>query len=817
MKSKLVKFLIINLLLSSFTSTSSLKLPNPSPTVLIVNHLNYLRYDYLSNPTSLRTNGYPFYSSDSRELNRTTEYNHQYSINESPNNLDLILTGRLDEELANRLENQVATARTNDDDQHDQHEDFNELFNQSNPQNNLLNVQLNSDQHLLNGQLNNSQLNENQQQISLNDESNVSTPSNEIITGQLDEQTTDQLTQFNNQQFTDQTDQNNNSNEQSDLNNNLSNLIITNSTTDGQQRLLELNLLQQTEPSLSLILDSNSPFLNNVQESDVTAKESSNNTPINSVQLSNNDFPAFIEDLDDLLNSSNFDLFEYTKSNDEHNPLLDTTNILLPDDLDDLTNLYQFDDLDFPTDQENTLQPLNDNSEDLSSVINQNLHINQNEAYDQSTTSNQLNSDNYIHELLSDEDLQMIGFSNLHQPHLDDCLNDNLDLTNEDHIEVSSDSAISSMSRSEWFDSGSDSSSHFDDQFKAQRDHCLEDEFNLCPSSVPNNTNEALFDYELTDSNYDLYARDDNVFDLNLDETLRSDSINFNSIRGIEENGILTSDNALQVVRHNHTYTSAEPVVESEQPEQASTSKAKSLNDRPQNSRASNQQNSLETIRNRRLYSSESSRFDLISVTSETSSAGESYERSLSRDEKKAKQLNIPISVCDIINMPIDEFNEILTKYDLNEAQLTLIRDIRRRGKNKVAAQNCRKRKINQIEVLQSEVGNLQTQKSDLLTYYDKLFTIKDMAFNKYQKLYEFICERTQTNAALLANFELNFKMPTASRNGSDEGACGGFNETRRFDENDNNQLNEMPTNRMMLLKNVKKEPMDYKEALAMN
>lgn len=59
-------------------------------------------------------------------------------------------------------------------------------------------------------------------------------------------------------------------------------------------------------------------------------------------------------------------------------------------------------------------------------------------------------------------------------------------------------------------------------------------------------------------------------------------------------------------------------------------------------------------------------------------------EEQLTRDEKRARNLNIPISVDDIINLPMDEFNERLSKYDLSESQLTLIRDIRRRGKNKV-------------------------------------------------------------------------------------------------------------------------------------
>lgn len=59
-------------------------------------------------------------------------------------------------------------------------------------------------------------------------------------------------------------------------------------------------------------------------------------------------------------------------------------------------------------------------------------------------------------------------------------------------------------------------------------------------------------------------------------------------------------------------------------------------------------------------------------------------ETHLTRDERRARSLNIPIAVEDIINLPMDEFNERLSKYDLSENQLSLIRDIRRRGKNKV-------------------------------------------------------------------------------------------------------------------------------------
>ncbi|CAG9816573.1 unnamed protein product [Phaedon cochleariae] len=83
--------------------------------------------------------------------------------------------------------------------------------------------------------------------------------------------------------------------------------------------------------------------------------------------------------------------------------------------------------------------------------------------------------------------------------------------------------------------------------------------------------------------------------------------------------------------------------------------------------------------------------------------------------------LNVPITVDDIINLPMDEFNERLSKYDLSETQLSLIRDIRRRGKNKVAAQNCRKRKLDQILSLADEVKEMKDRKMRLISDHEYL------------------------------------------------------------------------------------------------
>ena len=58
----------------------------------------------------------------------------------------------------------------------------------------------------------------------------------------------------------------------------------------------------------------------------------------------------------------------------------------------------------------------------------------------------------------------------------------------------------------------------------------------------------------------------------------------------------------------------------------------------------------------------------------------------------------------EIIDSSVEEFTELLTRYRLTDAQQQLVRDIRRRGKNKMAAQNCRKRKMEVIQTIEEEV-----------------------------------------------------------------------------------------------------------------
>ncbi|XP_041829779.1 endoplasmic reticulum membrane sensor NFE2L1b isoform X3 [Melanotaenia boesemani] len=112
-------------------------------------------------------------------------------------------------------------------------------------------------------------------------------------------------------------------------------------------------------------------------------------------------------------------------------------------------------------------------------------------------------------------------------------------------------------------------------------------------------------------------------------------------------------------------------------------------------------------------------------------------DKHASRDERRARAMKIPFSNEKIINLPVEEFNELLAKHHLSEGQLALIRDIRRRGKNKMAAQNCRKRKLDAIINLEQGVQDLRRDKARLLKEkMEFIRSIRQMK-QKMQSLYQ--------------------------------------------------------------------------------
>ncbi|XP_028267181.1 endoplasmic reticulum membrane sensor NFE2L1-like [Parambassis ranga] len=141
------------------------------------------------------------------------------------------------------------------------------------------------------------------------------------------------------------------------------------------------------------------------------------------------------------------------------------------------------------------------------------------------------------------------------------------------------------------------------------------------------------------------------------------------------------------------------------------------------------------------------------------------------RDERRAQTLKIPFSNELIINLPVEEFNDLLTNYKFNEEQLTLIRDIRRRGKNKIAAQNCRKRKLDVLLTLEDDLTGLRRHRSRLLREKQEAMRNLQEMKRRLDMLYQEVFSRLRDEEGrpldavdYLLNFEPNGSVTVASR-----------------------------------------------------
>lgn len=68
-----------------------------------------------------------------------------------------------------------------------------------------------------------------------------------------------------------------------------------------------------------------------------------------------------------------------------------------------------------------------------------------------------------------------------------------------------------------------------------------------------------------------------------------------------------------------------------------------------------------------------------------------------SKDEQLAKMNHLPLSAKEIAEMSLADLQKMLKSEKLTDTQKALIKKIRRRGKNKVAARTCRQRRGDKI------------------------------------------------------------------------------------------------------------------------
>lgn len=121
---------------------------------------------------------------------------------------------------------------------------------------------------------------------------------------------------------------------------------------------------------------------------------------------------------------------------------------------------------------------------------------------------------------------------------------------------------------------------------------------------------------------------------------------------------------------------------------------------------------------------------------SETETEGDSESSTLER----ARQVQLPFSVDWIVELSRNDFQQLLKQHAFTREQLDFVHDMRRRSKNRLAAQRCRKRKLDCISNLQCEINKLKTEREKLLLEKSQLSQLKFKTCHSVSALCQRVC-----------------------------------------------------------------------------
>ncbi|XP_029029849.1 transcription regulator protein BACH1b [Betta splendens] len=126
---------------------------------------------------------------------------------------------------------------------------------------------------------------------------------------------------------------------------------------------------------------------------------------------------------------------------------------------------------------------------------------------------------------------------------------------------------------------------------------------------------------------------------------------------------------------------------------------------------------------------------------SETETEGDSecYAR------ERAREVQLPFPVDWVVDLSRNDFQHLLKQQVFTPEQLEFVHDMRRRCKNRLAAQRCRKRKLDCIYNLQCEIHKLRTEREKLLVERSQLGQMKLKTCHTLSAL----CQRVCSEASL--------------------------------------------------------------------
>ncbi|XP_051579295.1 transcription regulator protein BACH2-like [Myxocyprinus asiaticus] len=108
------------------------------------------------------------------------------------------------------------------------------------------------------------------------------------------------------------------------------------------------------------------------------------------------------------------------------------------------------------------------------------------------------------------------------------------------------------------------------------------------------------------------------------------------------------------------------------------------------------------------------------------------------------QEVKLPFSVDHIIKLPRNDFQLMIKMHKLTSDQLDFIHDMRRRSKNRIAAQRCRKRKLDCIQNLECEIHKLVCERQKLLTERNQLKACMGELWENFSILSQEVCREEQ-------------------------------------------------------------------------
>ncbi|XP_006001584.1 transcription regulator protein BACH2 isoform X2 [Latimeria chalumnae] len=113
--------------------------------------------------------------------------------------------------------------------------------------------------------------------------------------------------------------------------------------------------------------------------------------------------------------------------------------------------------------------------------------------------------------------------------------------------------------------------------------------------------------------------------------------------------------------------------------------------------------------------------------------------------QDQGHEIKLPFPVDQITDLPRNDFQMMIKMHKLTSEQLEFIHDVRRRSKNRIAAQRCRKRKLDCIQNLECEIRKLVCEKEKLLSERNQLKACMGELLENFSCLSQEVCRDMQS------------------------------------------------------------------------